>query len=129
MIAYAEVGHPEPPSSGASDIQPRRFRGLGGALSTAPEPAPEAAGAAGSPEASEPSAGVVAAAVSDSCRSVGPGSMQLRPSGSAIGQSSTVGRVSLTRRRRYHGRKPQLSRHSDNMRPAVTTVARTRLAG
>jgi hypothetical protein len=28
-IAYADVGQPEPPSSGESDIQPRRLRGRG----------------------------------------------------------------------------------------------------
>jgi hypothetical protein len=103
MIAYADVGHPEPPSSGESDIHPRRVRGFGATLSppvafdgTLSPPGAVVSRsrvrrAPGSSATTGPSADVDTAAVSDSCRSVGPGSMQLRPSGSAIAQAQPLG--------------------------------------
>src|SRR5690242_3004579 len=103
MIAYADVGHPEPPSSGESDIHPRRVRGFGATLSPAagfdgrlspPDAVLSRSGVRrvpGLPATSGPSAVAGAAAVSDSCRSAGPGSMQLRPSGSAIAQAQPLG--------------------------------------
>ena len=110
-IAYADVGQPEPPSSGESDIQPRRLLGRAGVAGSPDEGVAPFAGAA---LVVALAGGGVPVSVPGSFGDGFPGSMQMCPFGKSAIVSPTVGRVSLTSPGPRHGGKPQLTQHSDN---------------